>query len=128
MGICDYCGEEVPIMPETDTLTGKVLNDPDDAQFIGFNMTAIDDICSNPRESESTDGVGVRVVYTEAQVVAWCDGCVHPVSRTIATKSWASHMEDNVAAMRLADWLVLAFATCESPCRFSSLPIAKLVF
>eukprot|EP01050_Picozoa_sp_SAG11_P014338 SAG11_NODE_1755_length_4311_cov_3.289411_1_plen_81_part_00 len=79
-------------MPETDTLTGKVLNDPDDPQFIGFNMTAIDDICSNPRESESTDGVGMRVVYTEAQVVAWCDGCVHPVPRTIATKSWANHM------------------------------------
>jgi hypothetical protein len=103
IGICDWCGEEVPLMPETDVATGEVYNDPDDARFIGFNMTAVGELCENPRPAESTDGAKMSVSYSKAEVISWCDGCIHPVTRTVEATSWASHTSDTVAAMRLAD-------------------------
>eukprot|EP01045_Picozoa_sp_COSAG04_P019284 COSAG04_NODE_1860_length_5374_cov_3.470142_3_plen_172_part_00 len=107
--VCDWCGEEVPLMPETDAVTGDVLNDPDDARFTGFNMTAVRELCANPRPAESTDGAKMAVSYTTAEVMSWCDGCIHPVTQTVEATSWASHTSDTVAAMRLAD--------CASPAR-----------
>ena len=45
---CWFCGDNPPLPPQTDKATGGTLNDPLAADFAGFNLTAVVELCADP--------------------------------------------------------------------------------
>jgi hypothetical protein len=74
---CDYCGDDPSLPDQTDPITGGTLNDARAADFAGYNLTAVSELCADPTVylSLHTDGTarhGNWYPPTVSSVVSWC--------------------------------------------------------
>jgi hypothetical protein len=63
---CQYCGERSLLPAQTDPATGGTLNHAEAPDFVGFNLTALAEICADP--SLYTGDLG----HTPSSIVSWC--------------------------------------------------------
>jgi hypothetical protein len=72
---CVFCGTSTPLPAQTDPATGGALNDPNAADFVGFNLTAVAELCADP-SLLTTDllmqHLGHLNWHTVSSVVSWC--------------------------------------------------------
>ena len=108
---CEPCGQGHPLPVQTDPATGGTLNDPDMANFAGWNTTAVAEICSNPIDVIEINNAGVEDLYPRAAVASWCEACVHPIDMTVDPMTHPGIVAANVEAMAPYDWVALLFAT-----------------
>jgi hypothetical protein len=72
---CKYCGGGAPLPPQTAPATGGALNDPvaPDFVIVGFNLTAVAELCVDPNPHGPTQTyTGDYVYHTASSVVSWC--------------------------------------------------------
>ena len=69
---CDFCGgsddndeNDPPLPPQTDPATGGTLNDPSAPDFVGFNLTAVAELCADP-------SLPAGGWHNAVSVVSWC--------------------------------------------------------
>jgi hypothetical protein len=63
---CDYCGSNNGLLPlQTDPATGGALNDAEAADFAGYNLTAVAEICADP-------SMYTGDWHTASSIVSWC--------------------------------------------------------
>ena len=80
---CGTCGAYHPLPSQTDLATGGVLNAPWDPDFVGFNLTAVAELCAKPSSYAYKLG-SARVAYqrkgrqevelspTTSSIISWC--------------------------------------------------------
>ena len=77
------------------------------------NITYVHEICANPFDTVGFDEVLGETPFPEESVVAWCDACVHPQTRSV--DPLGSVLNDpvlaNLRAMQPFDMVALAFSS-----------------
>jgi hypothetical protein len=63
---CYYCGDTTPLPPQTDPATGGSLNDPYAPGFVGYNLTAVRELCADPSVAPPGEWA------TASSVMSWC--------------------------------------------------------
>lgn len=101
---CDKCGSATPLVVETG------VNDPDAADFVGFNTTAVAEICRNPVDVVQINNGGFEDIYPRAAVASWCAACVHPLDMSVDPVTEQSVARAEFDAMATFDWIALLFA------------------
>jgi hypothetical protein len=111
---CGYCGQQTPLPLQTDPTTGGTLNNADSTipDFVGFNVTLVAEVCSNPTERVGWNayGSGQEMPFTRAAVASWCEGCVSVIDMAVDPLTQGTLIAANVAAMGPFDWVALFFA------------------
>jgi hypothetical protein len=64
---CWFCGDEPPLPQQTDPATGGAWNKPDVPDFVGFNLTAVAELCADPSVVQYTGGW-----HVPSSIVSWC--------------------------------------------------------
>lgn len=126
---CAYCGAETPLMLETEGLCslpptavrGKFTvadpgcttrNNVADPNFVGFNLTAVADVCATPYVAhEGLLGGGLPSYYPSDVVASWCEVCVLN-DGTVDPSSPSRIAFNNVSSMGPFDVVALIFSTC----------------
>lgn len=136
---CDFCGRWVPLeidfppgTPDVDMRrlvsandregqfppTGGTMNWAEDAQFVGFNLTLVAEVCAAPAERRGTRGNGDNnAIYSAATVASWCEACVHAIDGTVDASTQTGRIAANISAMSRGDFIALAFATFIVACK-----------
>jgi hypothetical protein len=112
---CKFCGKECPL-PEQVNADGTTLNNYRADRFVGYNLTAVKEVCADPSAvaDEYAFSVNSRgTPYTErmATTISWCETCVHSVDGTVNPTTEESFIANNVAGMGPFDWVALVFAS-----------------
>ena len=110
---CGYCGQQTPLPLQIDPTTGGTLNNADSTDFVGFNVTLVTEVCSNPRDRVGWDayGGGDELPFSSAAVASWCEACVTVMDMAVDPLTQGTLIAANVAAMGPFDWISLLFAT-----------------
>eukprot|EP01051_Picozoa_sp_SAG22_P000366 SAG22_NODE_9_length_35992_cov_37.278104_5_plen_401_part_00 len=136
---CDFCGRWVPLeidfppgTPDVDERrfvgggtrrdnfppAGGTMNWAEDAEFVGFNLTLVAEVCAAPTERRGTRGSGDnKAMYSAATVASWCETCVHAIDGTVDASTQTGRIAANISAMNRSDFIALAFATFIVACK-----------
>jgi hypothetical protein len=101
---CLYCGNSVPLSPQTDPATGGTLNDARATDHVGFNTTQVAEICAGANPSNP-------IFNTRAGVDSWCQTCVHAIDGRVDELTATILAQANVSAMGPFDWVALVLAS-----------------
>jgi hypothetical protein len=115
---CDFCGRFVPLLVQTDPITGDALNHPESQLgFGGYNLTLVSEVCVAPEQARlGTQANGKEVPWEAGRVAAWCEACVMTDGQ-VHTMTQTQRIADNVHAMGSMDWVALTFATVIVACK-----------
>lgn len=71
---CQFCGDDHPLLDQTDPATGGTLNAPNAPDFAGFNLTAVAELCAGPSlyKPVQTRLQKMDQTHTTSSVVSWC--------------------------------------------------------
>jgi hypothetical protein len=113
-GRCDFCTPDGPLQMQTDAATGATFNLPTDPNFVGFNATAVSEMCSSPNTALANDLL--RPIhrmsdksFIPALVASWCDACLSSSTGAVNELTLESLGKENVAAMAGLDNVALIF-------------------
>ena len=114
---CDFCGRWVPLEIEFPS-TGGTMNWAEDAEFIGFNLSLVAEVCSNPAARRGTRGNGDnKIIYPATVVASWCETCVHAIDGSVDSSTQTARIVANIKAMKFVDWVALTFSTFIVACK-----------
>ena len=116
---CTYCSQVVPLPAQHD---GNDLLNVGHNELIApkFNVTLLAELCSNPTDQLACKTKGLTLtecaesrleIQSAATIAFWCEACVNAVDLSVKPITLKALYAANVHAMRLFDWLVLAFAS-----------------
>lgn len=108
-GRCSFCGSNVPMLGQAN-VAGDVFNAYRDARFVGYNLSLVGEVCSQPTKREGLSGSGLVTTYQASDVSSWCTTCIHPIDGSVDPLTSPSRTAANVGAMLLADHVALMFA------------------
>jgi hypothetical protein len=74
---------------------------------VGYNVTAIEVVCNDPRDTVSAGGHEM----SSSSVRAWCDACFKPQTGDVHALTHVSRTLANVDAIGLFDAIALVFAS-----------------
>lgn len=107
---CAYCGADEPLQVQTDTEGGK-YNWAQEPGFVGFNHTAVQELCANPVVSDGLDFNGALVVYQPEGVRSWCDSCVSASTFDVNPLTTHTLVKANINSMGLFDYATLVLCS-----------------
>ena len=94
------------------------MNWAEDAEFVGFNLTLVAEVCAAPAERRGTRGSGDnKGMYSATTVASWCETCVHAIDGTVDASTQTGRIAANISAMNRSDFIALAFATFIVACK-----------
>jgi hypothetical protein len=108
---CSYCSEQPDMFPpQTDPATGGTLNDMGALDFVGFNLTAVAELCANPSLYTPLLRAEQRGVpwMTAPSIVSWCkssnDALGLPISETFLAHDKCQSQAKSASTRSTARW------------------------
>lgn len=96
----------------------RSFNDPYNAHFVGFNHTAVIELCNNPTprtvSHQSYYGYTTETKLDKADVNNWCEACTGydpMVPGSVDPSSFHSHFTESVQSARATDWMALLYSS-----------------
>jgi hypothetical protein len=109
---CNYCGLDCPIPMET-MADGTTLNYGLDENFIGFNLTTVNQLCTAPFKAmgPTPQQADQPSAFPAQAVQAWCEACVR-VTGQVDPATPNSVIMMNSLSMNAFDWATYGIASC----------------